>query len=147
MGGGDPGGFGAGGGSGAPGPAPAPPGAPVSGSSSSSSSGLVGAIGSPGDRIQLAPLRASHGHGGSGNVVTSPHMSSSSHTTLSGPGSSAGYPGPVMHSRSGNGSGNGYGNPRDVPMERDRERGRRDGDRGVKKNPLSIGSIISDETG
>jgi len=52
------------------------------------------------------------------------------------------------HERGGSG---GYGTgARDVGSERDRERGGpsgRDSERGGKKNPLSIGSIISDETG
>jgi hypothetical protein len=115
-----------------------------------SSSGLVGAIGSPGDRIQLAPLRAGHG----GATATSPQLPH----TLPGPiasggtagtGGGAGYAVIQMRSNSRGGNGTSYGGgPREGVGERDRERGTaRDSERGGKKNPLSIGSIISEETG
>jgi len=118
--------------------------------SSGPGSGGIGEIGKPGDLIQLAPLR--HGHGGS----TSPHPPPLS---LPGPPPASSTPGGASNDGPGysvmqvnsNGSrvvNGGYGSGvRDG--ERDREKvgvGGREGERG-KKNPLSIGSIISEETG
>jgi hypothetical protein len=100
-----------------------------SGAAGAAGTSLVGAVGSPGDRIQLAPLRA-HPHGGN---VTPP-------LPLQVPLS---YP---LNHRGGSSSQSLY------------ERGSAEISRGDlrnigeslrgggKKNPLSIGSIIDDET-
>jgi hypothetical protein len=119
---------------------------------SSGSGGLVGAIGNPRDRIQLAPLRAGHhGHPASPHLL--PLALPGSASIASGGGGGGGFP--VMsvksngHGHGRSGSGGGYSNSSKDSGERERERngGSRDGERGGKKNPLSIGSIISDETG
>lgn len=98
------------------------------GSSSAAGSGLVGAVGSPGDRIQLAPLRA-HSHGGN---VTPPLPLLSYPLNQRGSGSSQS----LYASERGN-----------ADMSRGDLRNIGESLRGGgKKNPLSIGSIIDDET-
>ncbi|KIL64314.1 hypothetical protein M378DRAFT_24595 [Amanita muscaria Koide BX008] len=147
-------------------PAPSTATAPIAGPSStsmpgSSSSGLVGAVGNPNDRIQLAPLlpRVSTGGTGGGGagagtaaVVTEPssllahahrmHDARSS-TIPSASGGTSGNAYPVMHLQNNTRSAyDAAREGRDDQGERDHERlGRRTG----KKNLLSIGSIISNE--
>jgi len=105
---------------------------PAAGSSSvagTAGSGLVGAVGSPGDRIQLAPLRA-HSHGGN---VTPPLVPLSYPLSQRGSGSSQSM----------------YASER-ATTEMSRGELRNIGESlrggGGKKNPLSIGNIIDDET-
>jgi hypothetical protein len=129
----------------------------------------VGAVGSPGDRIQLAPLLrggghgGGHGHGSHAGSSTSPVVghssmppSSSTTSTSGGNGganghgaSTAGYP--VIELRSGNRpeySAINGSREREGRDDQRRERDTRDvdarGGNGGKKNPLSIGSIVSD---
>ncbi|KAF8636116.1 hypothetical protein AX17_003819 [Amanita inopinata Kibby_2008] len=117
------------------------------------SSGLVGAVGNPGDRIQLAPLRAStHTAGaaptnapGSSPALSHgmPTTSSAAAGSRSGQSNHSGPAYPVIQLTGRNRTG--YDTTRD---DRD-DRGERDperlGGRAGKKNPLSIGSIISNE--
>lgn len=107
---------------------------PASGSASTAGavgSGLVGAVGSPGDRIQLAPLRA-HSHA-TGNDAPSL-------TPLS-------YP---ISQRGGSASQSMYASERGgTEMSRGDLRNIGEslrGGVGKKLNPLSIGNIIDDET-
>jgi len=127
----------------------------------------VGAVGSPGDRIQLAPLlggrSGGHGHGSHAGSSTSPvlghsSMSPSSSTTPTSGGNSGanghgpstgGYP--VIELRSNSRleySSIGGSREREGREDQRRERDMRDvdarGGAGGKKNPLSIGSIVSD---
>jgi hypothetical protein len=93
----------------------------------------VGAVGSPGDRIQLAPLRA-HSHGGGGNVTPPLPLQ----VPLS-------YP---LTQRGSGGSQSLYANERGgTEMSRGDLRNIGESLRGGvgKKNPLSIGNIIDDE--
>lgn len=95
-------------------------------------SGLVGAVGNPGDRIQLAPLR--------GN----PESSLSGSLSVSGVGVGVGI---GVGGRGVGGIGGYGGRDGGGGNERDRDGlkgvGMREGERG-KKNPLSIGSIIGE---
>lgn len=103
------------------------PGPANAASGSNAGGGLVGAVGSPGDRIQLAPLRA---HGGSGNVT--PPLPLPSGYSRGGGGST---------SSSMYGSERGVGDLREVRHIGESLRGGTG-----KKNPLSIGSIIDAES-
>ena len=106
---------------------------PAAGSSSApgtAGSGLVGAVGSPGDRIQLAPLRA-HSHGG--NVTPPPLGPLSYPLTQRGTGTSQ-----SLYASERGGAEMSRGELRNIGESL------RGG--GGKKNPLSIGNIIDDET-
>ena len=130
-------------------------------SASPTSSVLVGAVGSPGDRIQLAPLLrggGGHGHSSHAGSSTSPVLGHSSMSSSSSTGSSsaggnasggAGYS--MIQLRSGSRpeySPTGGSREREGRDDQRRERDLRDDVRGGgsgKKNPLSIGSIISED--
>ena len=111
-------------------------------SSPSAGAGMVGNVAQPNDRIQLAPLL--HPGGGHGQGHDSPVMSQAG-------GQPNSYSMVQLRSSSRNGSSgsNGYMRDRMDREERSgtpRDRSDRD-DRHShgKKNPLSIGSIISEE--
>ena len=98
-----------------------------------------GAAAGSGDRIELAPLR------GAG---TSPRRGDAASSSARGAGGGSGSGGTGHGGRTGHGrAGHGHREHRERgERERDREGGER-GERGGtgKKNPLSIGSIISDQ--
>lgn len=89
----------------------------------------MGAVGSPGDRIQLAPLRA-HSHGG--NVTPPLPLQVPMSYPLNQRGSQSLYANERGHTEMSRG---------DLRSIGESLRGG-----GGKKNPLSIGSIIDDET-
>lgn len=102
------------------------------------------------DKIQLAPLRVNGPMNASSPTTTSSTSGGISPTVSSASAShrsAGGDPFPVIRLRSGSQSTVGYNAPSSREhdeRDRDMDRGRRD-ERG-KRNPLSIGSIISDET-
>ncbi|KAF8880753.1 velvet factor-domain-containing protein [Infundibulicybe gibba] len=131
--------------------------------------GLVGAVGGPGDRIQLAPLRATSGGIGMVGAGAGSPLLLSQAQGMGGQQPAVGYP--VIQLRSSSRDAGGYRereergrererdererersdrgrdrDERDRDRDRDRERGRID-ERGRdgKKNPLSIGNIISED--
>ncbi|KIK09393.1 hypothetical protein K443DRAFT_671304 [Laccaria amethystina LaAM-08-1] len=116
----------------------------------SSSSVLVGAVSSSGDRIQLAPLRAGAGSGssGSGNGESPVPIIPLSLPPSASP-SSGSSNGNQQHQTNGypmmGSSQSGYASSRERERDHDRDVGKdKEGER-KKTNPLSIGSIISDD--
>jgi hypothetical protein len=121
--------------------------------------GMVGAVGSPGDRIQLAPLRSGEpvasirsgeplGSLRGGESPAGPYsviqIRSSSRDAYGLGVSSLREEGREEDRGAGSSTGGSVGGREREESPRGRERGKR-GEKG-KKNPLSIGSIISDET-
>jgi hypothetical protein len=105
---------------------------------SANASGLVSTASGHGDRIQLAPLRetvAAGSAGAAGVADAAPALAHASGSVGAGTASSA-----YLHMHSNGRNGYDTGRDRDDRGERDHDRL---SGRAVKKNPLSIGSIIS----